>query len=194
MSKPTTLTEAEVEKLFNELSNLEEWVDPKPDPTIWPPRGWEPHPTEAGLLVRVVTEDDLREEIFGSEQKTEWLKWARARIEEIKRQLAETFFPKAKDEGTQRKTKWGFVVMLKTGLQRKFDLPALAPVIEDAQAYAKKKKINVDIETKIINWQPKLKLADFRELPADLQKRIENALIITPEKPVFEITRVQSED
>lgn len=192
MNEPK-LTKAEVEALHGELTDLESWVNPKPDPTVWPPAGWHAHPNFPGYFYRMVTEDELREEVFGSEEKREWLAWAANRIAEIKTKLAGYFFPKAKDEGTDRKTKSGFVTMLKTGLTRKFDLPALATVVAECQAIADKEKLGINVEAKVIEWEPKLKLKEYRELPAKVRKQFDAALIVTPTKPTFEIVRAGEE-
>jgi hypothetical protein len=141
----------------------------------------------------MLTEEELREEIFGSEEKREWLQWAANRIAEIKDKLAGYFFPKAKPEGTDRKTKLGFVTMFKTGLNRKFDMPALATVVAECQAIADKKKIGLNVENAVIKWEPKLDLKAYRELPEVVRKQFDAALIVTPTKPTFEIVRVGEE-
>jgi hypothetical protein len=188
------LTKADVEALYGELTELKAWTNPTPDPSVWPPVGWHVHPTAPGYLYRMETEEALREEIFGSEEKAEWLKWASNRIEEIKNTLAGYFFPKPKDEGTERKTKSGFVTMLKTGVKRKFDLAALAITVAECQAIANKKKIAINVEETVIDWKPALKLTEYRELPEAIRKQFDAALIVTPDKPTFEIVRVGEED
>lgn len=194
MSEEPKLKKADVEALYVELEQLEHWTNPKPDPGQWPPEGYAYHPQMPGHLYRIVSEDDLREEVFGSERKTEWLKQAAARIAEIKDTLAKVFFPKAKEEGTERKQKFGFAVMLKTALDRKFDIPALAPVVAECQKISNEKKLGVNVEATVIDWKPSLKLKEFRELPAPLAKQFQHALIVTPKKPEFEIVRVAEED
>ena len=189
MNEPK-LTKPEVEALYGELIQLETYVNPKPDPGLWPPAGWHPHPNFPGYFYRMLTEDDLREEIYGSEEKREWMKWAGNRIEEIKVKLTPYFFPKAKEEGTERKTKGGFVTMLKTGLKRKFDVPALATVVAACQEIATKKKLGINVEATVIEWEPSLDLKAYRELPEAIRKQFDAALIITPTKPTFEIVRV----
>ena len=184
------LTKTDVESLYGELVQLETYVNPKPDPSQWPPAGWQAHPQFPGYYFRMLTEDDLREEIYGSEEKREWMQWASNRIEEIKATLAPYFFPKAKEEGTERKTKSGFVTMLKTGLKRKMDVPALATVVAACQELATKKKLTIAVEASVIEWEPKLKLKEYRELPEVIRKQFDAALIIEPAKPVFEIVRV----
>lgn len=190
----TKLTKAEVETLYGELTDLESWVNPKPDPNQWPPKGWQEHPQFPGYYFRMLTETELREETFGSEEKTEWLRWAGQRITEIKEALASYFFPKAKEEGTERKTKLGFAVMLKTGLKRKFDVPALASVVAECQKIADKKKLSINVESAVIEWEPKLDLKAYRELPEPIRKQFDNALIVTPSKPEFEIVRVVDDE
>lgn len=195
MSDQKKLTKADVEALYGELTDLESWVNPKPDPNQWPPAGWQEHPRFPGYYFRMLTEEALREEVFGSEEKREWLRWAGQRIVEIKEALASYFFPKAEEEGTQRKTKSGFVVMLKTGLKRKFDVPALATVVAECQKIAEKKKLGINVEASVIEWEPKLDLKAYRELPEAIRTQFDHALIIEPTKPVFEIVRVEdSED
>lgn len=191
----TKLTKTDVETLYGELTELEAWVNPKPDPNQWPPQGWAAHPQFPGYYYRMLTEAELREETFGSEEKAEWLRWAGQRIAEIKERLAGYFFPKAKEEGTERKTKGGFAVMLKSALKRKFDVPALATVVAECQKMAEKDKLGINVENAVIEWEPALKLKAYRELPDKLRKQFDNALIIEPAKPVFEIVRVEdSED
>lgn len=179
------LTKAELDALFEERSQIEAWLDPKPDPNVWPPKGWQVHPTAPGYLFRMVTEAALREELFGSPQREKYIKEAKARLEEIDKELAAHFFPKPKEEGTQRKTASGFVVMLKTGLKRVIDIAALPDVLNKCPA---------GTEDKLIEWKPSLKLKEFRDLPAKTAKTFEAALIVEPEKPKFEIVREAPEE
>ena len=195
MNENPKLTKPEVVKLYREMNDLEQWVSPKVDPNIWPPKGWMEHPQLPGQYYRILTEEELREEIFGSEQKTEWLKQAARRIEEIKAALISYFFPKVRDEGTERKTKAGFIVMLKTGLSRKLDVAALASVVAECQKIAASKKLGLNVEASVIDWKPQLKLTGFRALPNFIQKEFEKALIIELEKPKFEILQTdETED
>lgn len=143
-----------------------------------------------GHYFRILSEADLREELFGSEEKTQWLKWAGDRVEEIKTALVSYFFPKKKEEGTERKEKSGFAAMLKTGLTRKFDLPALATVVAECQKLANDKKLGVNVEAAAIDWAPKLKLKEYRELPEVIRNQFDAALIVTPEKEKFEIVKI----
>lgn len=188
------LTKSDVETLYGELTELEAWIDPKPDPNEWPPKGWQAHPQYPGYYFRMLTETELREETFGSEEKREWLRWAGQRVTEIKESLATYFFPKAAEEGTQRKTKAGFVVMLKTALKRKFDVPALATVVAECQKLVEKEKLSINVESSVIEWQPKLDLKAYRELPDAIRNQFDNALIIEPAPPVFEIVRVENSE
>ena len=187
------MTKNEIIALYNELTELENWVSPKVDPTQWPPAGWVEHPAAPGYYFRCLSEEELREEIFGSEAKTEWLQKARARIEEIKVAMIPYFFPKAKEEGTERREKAGFVTMLKTGLTRKLDVPALATIVAECQKLVTEKELSIDVEATVINWKPELKIKEFRTLPDDVRKKFENALIIEPAKPTFEIVRANDD-
>lgn len=181
---------ADVERLFTELSEIQAWTNPTPDPTVWPPHGWQIHPTIPHHYFRVLSENDLREDLFGSPAKEAWVRAGKSRIEEIKSFLASYFFPKQKQEGTERKTKSGFVVMLKTGLSRKFDIAALAPVVAECQRIAKDDlKIDLNVEELAIKWQPSLDLTAYHQLPPAIQTAFNNALVVTPEKPKFEIVR-----
>jgi hypothetical protein len=192
MSDETKLKKGDVERLYAEMSELEAWINPKPDPTEWPPKGWEYHPTAPGYLFRMVTESELREELFGSEEKTQWLKWAGQRVQEIKDSLASYFFPKQKEEGTERKEKSGFAAMLKTGLDRKFDLPVLASVVAECQRLANEGQLGINVEGRAIEWKPALKLKEYRELPEAIRTQFDAALIVTPKKPEFEIVKIDS--
>lgn len=190
MSDETKLKKADVERLYGELTELESWIDPKPDPAQWPPKGWAYHPTAPGMLYRCVAEADLREELFGSPEKTNWLNWAAQRVVEIKRDLAAYFFPKQKEEGTERKTKVGFVVMLKTELDRKLDLPALALTVAECQRIATDEEgLSLNVEETVLKYTPELKLKEYRDLPPSVRKQFDQALIVTPKKPKFEIVR-----
>lgn len=179
------LTKAEVDALFEERCQIEAWLDPKPDPNEWPPKGWAIHPTAPGYLFRMVTEAELREELFGSPQREKYIKQAKERLEEIDKTLVPYFFATPKPEGTQRKTKGGFVVMLKTGLKRVIDIAALADVL---------KKCPAGTEDKVVEWKPALKLGEFRDLPPKVAKTFESALIVTEDKPKFEIVRQSPEE
>lgn len=183
------ITKKDVEPLYRELIEIETYLDPKPNPNQWPPVGWAEHPTAPGMYYRVLSEAELREEIFGSEAKSDWMQWAKNRIQEIKNLLIPYFFPQPAEEGTQRREKGGFVVMLKTGLKRELDVAALASVVAECQKMAAAKKLSMNIEENLIQWKPGLKLKEFRELPADIRKEFENALIIEPAPNSFEIVR-----
>jgi hypothetical protein len=190
MSDETKLKKADVEKLYGELIELEAWIDPKPDPAQWPPAGWAYHPTAPGMLYRCISEADLREEIFGSPEKTSWLEWAKQRVSEIKDALIPYFFSKPKEEGTERKTKCGFVVMLKNELDRKLDLPALALTVAECQRIATEEEgLSMNVENTVLKYTPELKLKEYRDLPASVRKQFDQALIVTPKKPKFEIVR-----
>jgi len=179
------LTKEHVAALYAERCQIEAWLDPKPDPNQWPPAGWLEHPTAPGHLYRVVTEEKLREELFGSPQKEKYIKQANARLEEIDKTLLPFFFAKPKPEGVQRKTKAGFVVMLKTGIKRALDIAALADVLQ---------KCPEGTEDKLVDWKPSLKLAEYRDLPAKVAKVFSAAIVETPEKPKFEIVKQQEEE
>lgn len=179
------LTQPEVEALYSEREAIEKWLDPTPDPNAWPPKGWEPHPTAPGMFYRVLTEAALREELFGSPQRDEYIKQAKKRIAEIDKALIPYFFNKPKPEGVQRKTKSGFVVMLKTGIKRVIDIAALSDVLA---------KCPKGTEDKLVDWKPSLKLTEYRELPTKTQNIFKAALIEAEEKPTFEIVRKPSED
>lgn len=179
------LTQPEVEALYSEREQIEAWLDPTPDPNVWPPKGWQIHPTAPGHLFRVVTEAALREELFGSPQRDSYIKQAKARLAEIDKALIPYFFEKPKPEGTQRKTKGGFVVMLKTGIKRVIDIAALADVLA---------KCPKGTEDKVVEWKPSLKLTEYRELPKKTADIFKGAIIEAEETPKFEIVRKPSED
>lgn len=187
------LKKADVERLYSELTDLEHWLDPKPDPAQWPPAGWAYHPTAPGLLYRCLSEADLREELFGSPQKDAWMTWAKQRVSEIKDALIPYFFGKPKEEGTERKTKSGFVTMLKTELDRKLDLPALALTVAECQRIATEEEgLGMNVEETVLKYTPELKLKEYRDLPPSVKKQFDQALIVTPKKPKFEIVREQA--
>jgi hypothetical protein len=181
------ITKSDVSALVGELEEIETWLNP---PAMFPPAGYEPHHTQAGYWVRVVSEEILREEIFGSEEKNQWMTEAFNRISQIKEELAGFFFPNPKEEGTERKERLGYAVMLKTGLDRKIDKAALPVVLTECQKMANKQKLGFSIEEKAIDWKPTLRLAEFRELPEQIQKQLEEALTITPKKAEFEIVKL----
>ena len=187
------ITKNDVEALVTEMGEIEGWLNPKPNPDVWPPVGWQEHPMQPGYYYRVIPEEDLREEIFGSERKTEWLQSARNRVQEIKTALITYFFPKAEEEGVQRKSKNGYTVMLKTGLKRELDVAALASIITQCQKLAKEMKLSLNVENNILKWTPGLKLKEYRELPQPIREKFDAALIITPTQPVFEIVQEEQE-
>lgn len=186
------LKKPDVVALYGELSELNRWIDPQPDPTQWPPLGWQEHPENPGYFFRCVSEADLREEIYGSEAKSEWLKSAKSRVDEIKVALASYFFTKQKEEGTERKEKIGFAAMLKTSLDRKFDLPVLATVVAECQKLADEKQTGINVEGAAIEWKPSLKLKEYRELPENIRQQFDAALIVTPKKPEFKIVKIEA--
>lgn len=186
------LTKPEVEKLFNEKTAIETWLNPKPDPNVWPPKGWQQRLGEPGQYYRIATEEELRKELFNQKSPEDllWEKQARGRLAEIDSALVSYFFPKLKEEGIQRKTKSGFAAMVETGLKRKIDEPVLDAVLESCEIYASENDLDLNVEDKVVEYKPTLKLGTFRELPDGLRKVFENALVITPDKIKFEIVRV----
>lgn len=190
---PEKLKKADVENLYSEMKQLEAWLEPKVDPTQWPPNGWAYHPQDTSLLYRVVSEADLKEEMFGSPAKESWMSQARERVSEIKKALIPYFFSKPKDEGTERKEKSGFVVMLKNELKRKLDIPALAVTVAECQRIATEEEgLEMNVEDKLLRYTPELNLTDYRELPKSIKKQFDNALIVTPKEPVFEIVKQEA--
>jgi hypothetical protein len=181
-AKPTV---EHVKALFQERTQIEAWLDPTPDPAVWPPKGWQVHPQNPAFLVRIVEADKLREELFGSPERDSNIILANARLAEIEGVLTKYFFPKPKPEGTQRKTMDGFVVMLKTGIKRVVDMDALPAVLL---------KCPKGTEDKVVDWKATLKLKEFRELTEKAQTTFAGAIIEKPEKPVFEIVPQPSED
>lgn len=178
-----------IEVLYEELTELETALNPPvPDPNLWPPHGWQIHPLNKTLLVQVVSESTLREMLFGSEAKTEFLKNAKIRVEQIKNELIPLFFKQPKEEGVDRVTKHGFVVMLKTELVRKIDIDALEEtLLECAKVALIQEGITLDVDSKIIRRTPELKLTEYRNLPQSVRLQFDNALTVTPKQPKFEI-------
>lgn len=113
-------------------------------------------------------------------EREKWKKRASNRLEEINKALIPHFFPTPKEEGTQRKTKGGFVVMLKTGIDRVIDLDALPDVLA---------KCPEATEGKVINWKASLKLKAYKELPEKTLSILDGAIITRPSKATFEIVK-----
>lgn len=109
-----------------------------------------------------------------------WIAKALERKQEIDETLAAHFFPKPAEEGTQRLDTEGFHVMLKPSVVRVFDLAAL-PVIET--------KLTPEQKAALIDYKPTLKLKAYRDMPEKVQKVLDNAIIKTPGKTIFDITR-----
>jgi hypothetical protein len=185
---PKKLTKKEVAAYCGERLAIEAWLyPPPPDPAEFPPAGWVE--TSPGVYSRSLTAEQLRKELFGDPERDEWERQARQRIAEIDEILIPVFFPKVKEEGTQRATKHGFVAMLKTGLTRKIDVPVLATVIAKAQEIADNEGLTLSVEDSTIEWKPDLKLKEYRALPDVVRDHFENALITSPTKTVFEIVK-----
>ena len=72
-----------INALYQERTQIEAWLDPKPDPAVWPPKGWQVHPQNPAFLVRIVEADKLREELFGSPERDSNIILAKARLAEI---------------------------------------------------------------------------------------------------------------
>lgn len=182
MSEP--LTKEDVQRLYLERTQIEAWLDPTPDPAVWPPVGWTLHPQDPNQLFRVMTEAALREELFGSPEKERYVKEAKKRLAVIDSELTPFFFPKPKPEGVQRKTKDGFVVSLKTGIKRVLDLAALPVVLA---------KCPKGTEDEIVDWKPSLKLKEWRDLPEKTAKLFSGAIIESPETPKLVIVAKSNE-
>lgn len=191
---PAKLTKADVEALYEEKVGLEAYTNPKPDPEVWPPVGWVEHPASPGNYYRMLSEADLREELFGSPEKSDWLKQAKTRIREIEAALISYFFGKADKEGVNRKEKAGFAAKIDVSIDRKFDLAALEAVVKECQEISDKKKLGIHVESSVIKWVPALKLPEWRKLPKEIQDPFGAALIVTPKTPTLEIVRIPSED
>lgn len=176
------LSNEQLAALYNEREAIGDFLTPpKPDPAEWPPRGWQVHPANPDFLVRTIRAEDLREELFGSPRLTEWRKRATVRLAEINARLTAHFFPKKKEEGTQRKTLSGFVATIETGLERIVDETALPSVL---------KKCPKGLEDLVIKWKASLKLKEYRNLPEDVQTLLEPALIVRPAKETFDIVKI----
>lgn len=189
------LTKQDVETLYCERQEILEWLNPPPpDPNVWPPVGWQIDPRNPGFVFRILEEGDLREELFGSERKTQWTEQAKAALASINAKLLSYFFPKPKPEGIERKEKSGFVATQEGKIDRKLDVAALAAVVENCQTIAAEKKLQIDVEAAVIDWKPTLKLKEYRDLPKAIQHAFDQALIATPKPPTFEIVRISKDD
>lgn len=109
-----------------------------------------------------------------------WIAKAQERKQEIDEKLAAHFFPKPAEEGAIRLDAEGYHVMLKPSVVRVFDLAAL-PVIEA--------KLTPEQKAALIDYKPSLKLKAYRDMPESVQKVLDNAIIKTPGKTIFDITR-----
>lgn len=118
--------------------------------------------------------------------KVKWEEKAKARKAEIDAVLAPYFFPKIK-EGSQRKSKFGFHALAKYEITRKLDVAALADVVAKCQEVAAENEIEIDVESKVIDWKPKLKLEDYRKLPAEIKHAFDHALIISTKPLTFDV-------
>lgn len=184
MKQPKLKTE-EIDALYLEREKILAWLNPEVDPNQWPPAGWEAHPTSPGYFFRCVSEAELRAEVFGNPEQDEFRKQAQERVDVIEAQLIPVFFPKPKDEGTQRKTLSGFVAMLKTSLERKVDETAIEPVL---------KKCPKTTEAKVIKWTPTLKLKEYRDISDKTKEILEGALATKSKPPVFDIVKKPTEE
>lgn len=114
-------------------------------------------------------------------ERARWETKARALLEEIDKALQLEFFPKPHLEGLKRKTKAGFVAMLKTSIARKVDDQALSVLLEGE---SESSKGAFKRESKVI-------LSNFRKLPKDKQAKFKEAITEKPEKPVFQIAPIE---
>ena len=186
------MKQSEIESLVSELEAIRNYLTPPPpDPNVWPPAGWTRHPTIADSFVCTLTEKELRNQLFGNAEIDEWKRLASIRKSEIEEVLQKLFFPKPKDEGTERKALFGFAAMLKTGLERKVDKEALPAVLEALQLKIDDKKLGIEAEKTLIRWTPAVETANYRKVPSWVRKDFENALVIKPTKTNFEIVRVE---
>lgn len=113
-------------------------------------------------------------------EREKWKKTASNRLAEIDKQLIPHFFPKPKEEGTQRKTEGGFVVMLKTGLQRIVDVDAAQDVLT---------KCPKGTGEKVLRWTADLELKEYKKLSTATKEILAPAIIEKPTKPKFEIVK-----
>lgn len=116
-------------------------------------------------------------------ERENWQKIAKARKAEIDEILTNHFFPKRKEEGTERKETNGFCVMLKTGLKREVDTAAVQTVM---------RKLPPGMEQDLIDYKPRLKLKEYRDISEANRRIFNHCLTETPEKPTFEIVKQQS--
>lgn len=116
-------------------------------------------------------------------ERENWQAIARKRKAEIDEILTNHFFPKPKEEGTERKESNGFCVMLKTAVKREIDVPAVSTIM---------KKLPPGFEQDLIDYKPRLKLKEFRNISEANRRIFSHCLIETPEKAVFEIVKQES--
>lgn len=197
---PPKLKKADVVKLYQERSEIIAWLTPpkpEPDPNQWPPQGWVECNDGSGNLYQVKSADDLRKELFGDPEREAWLEAARQRINEIELLLIPYFFPEnrkdAKEEGIERKTKVGFHAVIDRKVKRKIDRPALDDVLERCQQIADEKGHEFDVEERVIDYKPSLKLTEYRELPKAIQAQFDNALEISDPDINFDIVEISDE-
>lgn len=116
-------------------------------------------------------------------EKENWQKIAKKRKAEIDEILTDHFFPKRKEEGTERKESNGFLVMLKTGLKRAFDAAAIPAIM---------KKLPAGMEEDLIDYKPHLKLSNYRDISEANRRIFDHCLTATPDKAIFEIVKKES--
>ncbi len=178
----STLTPEQVNALYDERTRLDSIVNPPPPPQgEWPPRGWSYYPGAPQYLYRVVREDKLREEFFGSEAKDNWMAQATKRIAEIDKMLIPYFFPDLKEEGTQRKTMDGFSALTECTLERKVDQEALPAVM---------KKLPKGTEATVIKWTAALIKKGYNALGEVERETMDNAIATKAGKRSFQIVRL----
>ena len=116
-------------------------------------------------------------------ERENWQVIARKRKAEIDEILTKHFFPKPKEEGTERKEANGFCVMLKTAVKREIDVAALPLVM---------KKLPPGMEEELLNYKPALRLANYRDISEANRRIFDHCLTITPANATFEIVKQES--
>lgn len=113
---------------------------------------------------------------------TEWMEKAKAREMELRKTLAEVFFPHPVEGVNRIITEDGFEFTLTHKINRSIDEAALAPVMAELPENSPFRQPGV-----LISWKPVLVLGGLRVMPDEERRIFSQAMTETPGAPSLEV-------
>lgn len=101
----------------------------------------------------------------------------------LRKRIAGHFFPNPAEGTNKHPLANGYLLNLQHGIDRKIDIGQLQAACGPQGLFTMRK---FDANP-IVDWDPKLKVADYKKMPAELRILMDNVLIIKPSSPSLKI-------